>query len=493
MATRVPVAIVSRKLDLDLDPLEAMRRLNRRTGVVFLDSAAVDPRWGRYTVLMCEPTGLLVTGRNGKTHLDFGGSRRILDEDPFTALGPGLRPFEVGERPEDIPCFVGWAGYFGYEVGRFIEKLPGTPKADIGLPVARLGFYDASAVYDHVSRTWTLLAVDLHRGYPPPYDRVVHGRLDALAGYLGLPNPVAQGPAKPAVSGRPRWNMSRSTWLKMIRRAKDYVAAGDIFQVNLSQRVSMKVEGTPWALYERLREANPASYAAYMAWHEGKPKRLSPPTHAVLSSSPELFIELRDRKVSTRPIKGTRPRGADKASDQTMRQELIDSEKDRAELNMITDLERNDLGRVCEYGTIGVTEPRAIEAHPTVWHSVATVEGVLHERYDALDLLRSTLPGGSITGAPKVRAMQIVEELEPTERSVYCGSIGLLGIDGSLVLNIAIRTILLERDTAHVQVGAGIVADSDPEAEYEETMHKAAGMLRALGIETAATAEADHE
>ncbi len=493
MAASVPVAIVSRKLNLELDPLEAMRRLSRRAAPLFLDSAATDSRYGRYTALMCEPTGLLCTGREGKTHVDFGGSHRVLDEGPFAALAPGLRPFKVVQRPDDVPCFVGWAGYLAYEVGRFIERVPATTRADIQLPVVRLGFYDTAAVYDHNAKTWTLIAVDLHHGFPAPYDRIVRGRLDTLAGYLATEGPPAGPSPKGKRPGRPTWNMSRDDWLDNVRRAKEYIAAGDVFQVNLSQRLSLPLDDPPWSLYERLRTSNPACYAAYMAWGDPKAKASAAPTHAVLSSSPELFLELRDRKVVTRPIKGTRPRGKNAASDQALRRELIDSVKDQAELNMITDLERNDLGRVCEYGTVRVIEPRGLESHPTVWHSVATVEGVLHERYDAIDLLKATLPGGSITGAPKVRAMQIIDELEPTERSVYCGSIGLIGLDGSLTLNLAIRTIIVERNTAHVQVGAGIVADSDPENEYDETLHKAAGMLKALGVDEGMLAEADHD
>ncbi len=490
MAKRVPVAIVSRTLQADLDPLEAMRRLRHRANPLFLDSAATDPRYGRYTVLACEPTGMLQTSRDGKTQVDFGGSRRTLDEGPLAALAPGLRPFEVVEAPDDLPCFVGWAGYFGYEVGRFIERLPATTEPDIALPVVRLGFYDAAAVYDHEHRQWTLMAADLHHGYPPPYDQIARGRLDTLAECLAGPAPSLAD--EPCRSGRPGWNMSRSAYLAMVRRAIDYIAAGDIFQVNLAQRLTVPIDGSPWYLYERLRESNPASYAAYIAWTEGraKTKGARTNTHAVLSSSPELFLEVRDRRVITRPIKGTRPRGHDEATDAALRQELIDSEKDRAELNMIIDLERNDLGRVCEYGTVRVVEPRQLEPHPTVWHSVSTVEGVLNERYDAIDLLRATLPGGSITGAPKVRAMEIIDELEPTERSVYTGSIGMLGLDGSMVLNIAIRTMIVDRGQAHVQVGGGIVADSDPQDEYDETLDKARGMLRALGIEDAELAEA---
>ncbi len=483
MADSVPVGIVCRKLKIDLDPLEGMRRLARRPNPLFLDSAARDQRYGRYTVLGCDPTGMIRTTQDGKTHVDFGGSARTLDEGPFAALAPGLRPFEVVEAPDDLPCFVGWGGYFGYEVGRFIERLPVTAKPDIDLPIVRLGFYDAVAVYDHEEGEWTLMAADLHHGYPPPYDQVVTGRLDTLAACLKKPAPKPKKGDAPKCKGEPTWNMSRSAYLKMVRRGIDYIAAGDIFQVNLAQRLSTQLEGSVWTLYERLRETNPGWYAAYMAWQEGKAKPGGPPTHAVLSSSPELFLELRDRKVITRPIKGTRPRGTNEASDGPMREELRDSEKDQAELNMIIDLERNDLGRVCEYGTVRVTESRCLEAHPTVWHSVGTVEGALHERYDVIDLLKATLPGGSITGAPKVRAMEIIDELEPTERSVYCGSIGMVGLDGSALLNIAIRTMIYDRGTMHMQVGGGIVADSDPEAEYEETIHKGRGMLRALGID----------
>jgi len=492
MDKSVPVAILSGKLDLDIDPLEAMRRLSRRADPIFLDSAAQDARYGRYSVLMCEPTGLLRTGHDGRTHVDFGPSRRIFYESPLAALAPGLRPFRVVEKPDDLPCFVGWAGYLAYEIGRFIERLPATTRADIRLPIARLGFYDTAAVYDHRTGSWTLQAVDLHRGYPPPYDRIVRGRLDMLAGCLSCPAEASADPAKHHAAGPLRRNMTREEYLDRVRRAKEYIAAGDIFQVNLAQRLSVPIACTPWSLYERLRRASPACYAAYLGWHERKPGRDASP-RAVLSSSPELFLELRDRRVVTRPIKGTRPRGTDPVSDQVLRRELIESEKDLAELNMIIDLERNDLGRVCEYGSVRVVEPRRIEAHPTVWHSVATVEGVLHERYDALDLLRATLPGGSITGAPKVRAMEIIDELEPTERSVYCGSIGVLGLDGSMVFNLAIRTMIVEGNWAHVQVGGGIVADSDPQAEYDETLDKAAGMLRALGVDEAMLARAVHE
>jgi para-aminobenzoate synthetase component 1 len=271
--------------------------------------------------------------------------------------------------------------------------------------------------------------------------------------------------------------MTRGQYVSAVQRALEYIAAGDIYQVNLSQRFSAEFAGDASALFERVCETNPASYAAYMAWPDADGN-----VQAVLSSSPELFLQVRADQVITRPIKGTRPRGGDETDDATMREALRNSEKDKAELAMIVDLERNDLGRVCEFGSVRVTEPRSLEAHPTVWHAVGQVEGRLRADCSIADLIRATFPGGSITGAPKVRAMQIIEELEPTARSVYCGAVGYVGLNGDLTLNLPIRTMVLGAGRLHVQVGAGIVADSQPEAEYAETLAKAEGMLRALGV-----------
>jgi para-aminobenzoate synthetase component 1 len=276
----------------------------------------------------------------------------------------------------------------------------------------------------------------------------------------------------PVCAARPRSNFTRDEYLCAVRRAKDYIAAGDIFQVNLSQRFESATDATPLDLYAALRAANPAPFAAYLPVDGG----------AILSSSPERFLRVAGRHVETRPIKGTRPRRAgDDAFNERMRRELLASAKDRAELTMIVDLERNDLGRVCSYGSVRVTEPIVLEEYPTVFHLVTTVEGDLHEGRGLVDLLKAAFPGGSITGAPKIRAMEIIDELEPTRRSVYTGAIGYIGLDGSADLNIAIRTILLAQGRALLQVGGGIVADSDPEAEYQETLDKARALVQALG------------
>jgi para-aminobenzoate synthetase component I len=266
-------------------------------------------------------------------------------------------------------------------------------------------------------------------------------------------------------------NLTREAYLGRVARVKEYIAAGDVYQVNFSQRFEATVADEPYAIYRRLRALSPAPFGAYL--DAGK--------FQILSSSPELFLRLdRQGRALTRPIKGTRPRGRNEIEDQHLAAELSGSEKDHAELLMIVDLERNDLGRVCRYGSIRVEERYRLEAHPTVFHLVATISGQLAGDKDVFDCLRSLLPGGSITGAPKIRAMQIIDELEPCRRHVYTGSLGYLGFDGTCDLNIAIRTILCREGLARFHVGGGIVADSDPQGEYQETLTKGRAMRAAL-------------
>jgi para-aminobenzoate synthetase component 1 len=361
--------------------------------------------------------------------------------------------------------------------------MPGAPRRDISLPIARWGLYDSGAIYDSVTGGWRIIAADLRPVHPaarPPAVRIAEWRE-----LLAAASPLR--PAGAAGAGVAEWNLSLRDYISMVWRAKEYISAGDIFQVNLARRLSLRQSEPPAATYLRLRRMNPAAYAAFLTWDHGR--------SAILSASPELFLDLRGREVVTRPIKGTRPRSADPIVDASLREELLTSEKDRAELAMIVDLERNDLGRVCAFGTVGVlaTESRkwkienrksfaSLESHPTVHHLVATIRGTLREDCDGIDLLRATFPGGSITGAPKVRAMQIIDELEPVARSVYTGAIGCIGLDGSMQLNIAIRTLIAADGRMHAYVGSGIVADSDPQAEYAETAAKAAGLCRALGL-----------
>ena len=269
-----------------------------------------------------------------------------------------------------------------------------------------------------------------------------------------------------------RSNFTHERYLEAVQKARDYIIAGDIFQVNISQRFEADMPLPPYELYRRLRKINPAPFASYLNF-DGV---------TLVSASPERFLRLSGDRVETRPIKGTRPRGKDPARDEALAQELVNSFKDKAEHVMIVDLERNDIGRVCRFGTVRVSELMALEKYATVFHLTSTVEGRLRPGKNAVDLLKATFPGGSISGAPKVRSIEIIDELEPTRRSVYTGSIGYLSFDGGLDLNIVIRTILVKDGKAYFQVGGAVVYDSDPEAEYVETLDKARALIQALSM-----------
>jgi para-aminobenzoate synthetase component 1 len=420
----------------------------------------MDPdRLGRFSFIAADP--FCVVQASGRRVWVDGAK---VGRNPFAVLKRLLRPYRRPPVDSPVPFNGGAVGYFSYDLGRFIERLPDNAISDIAVPEMHVAFYDAVAAFDHATGVWHVGGIDV-------------GASDFAARQERLRTAVASPPPLPAFgpvrSGELRCGFTHAEYVRSVQRVKDYIAAGDIFQANLSQRFTVDTDATPLDLYAALRTANPAPFAAYVPLGDGR---------AILSSSPERFLRVDGRRVETRPIKGTRPRrDGDDTFNARMRSELLSSEKDRAELTMIVDLERNDLGRVCSYGSVRVTEPIVLEEYPTVYHLVATVEGRLHGRRDVIDLLKATFPGGSITGAPKIRAMQIIDELEPTRRSVYTGCIGYIGFDGRADLNIAIRTLILADGRAHLQVGGGIVADSDSEAEYRETLDKARALFHALG------------
>jgi len=462
---------VCRKLHNALPPVAAYAALGDAPYGFILDSVVDVGGYGRYSVLGAWPFAVLkVKGREACLLRD-GGEQRA-DGDAFDCLRDLL---SERRRPAEAegPYGCGAVGYLGYDLCHLIEDLPSTVADHLPLPDMYLGFYDAVAVFDHHQRRAWVVA---EQSAEQKVQRLVEALQQRGSGLSPRPLWSARSPDV-ALSGEIasprqelRCNFSREGYLAAIARAKEYIAAGDIFQVNLSQRFSLAWPGDAFELYLRLRVLNPAPFAAFLRF----------PELAVASSSPELFLRVRGRQVLTRPIKGTRPRGAAPAVDERLRRALMASEKDRAELLMITDLERNDLGRVCEFGSVHVPELRAVESYATVHHLVATVTGILRPEVDTIDLLRATFPGGSITGAPKVRAMEIIDELEPTARGVYTGAIGHLGFGGSVDLNIAIRTIVVSQGWAHYQVGGGIVADSDPAAEYQETLDKGKALAQAL-------------
>ncbi len=376
--------------------------------------------------------------------------------------------------PSGIFC-GGWIGYFGYELGRYIERLPQRAVEDLPLPLIHLCFYDRLLAYDHHAQVFWLIALELPDDSEKPAEK-----LSLLERYLDRSQRIRPVEFLPAdmedidFDHTPR-NMTREYYLDAVQRIQTYIRDGDVYQVNLSQRLDQPFTGRPVSLFHWQNRYNPSGYAAY----------LDAGRFQIASASPEMFVTIHDGRIRTKPIKGTRPRvnGSDPHSARLNGQhfqELLTSEKEQAELNMIIDLERNDVARICKPGTRRVVQPRTIEAYPTVYHAVATVEGELREDTTFNDILRAMFPGGSITGAPKIRSMEIIEELEPTTRGVYTGSIGFLGLDGTVCLNIAIRTIIIANDRAWVHTGGGIVADSDPQAEWDETVTKARALLAGI-------------
>ena len=440
------------------------------TGGVVLESSLQKTGYGRFSIFASHPVAAVTIKSPARPAL-------------FRALADRASEYPTGPRPNTTLPFVGgWIGFFSYEAGLATERIEPTPRDDAPLPLARFCLYDAAAVYDHYHRQWYVTAVD----WPAPLARqrpAVSERLAALRSRLESAQDFP--PNAPPIAGSRTLtpNMSHGAYLAKVETAKRYIEAGDIYQVNLTQRFSTRTDASPLALYQRLRRTSPSSHAAFLSWGET----------AILSSSPELFLDLSNGHVVTRPIKGTRPRGDDPAGDTAMKRQLVGSEKERAELNMIIDLLRNDLGRVCSFGSVRVTDAGQVEEHPTVFHRVATIEGDLEPDRTWVDLLEASFPGGSVTGVPKIRAMQIIDELEPTRRGVYCGSIGWIGLDGSMSMNIAIRTMVQIGNEVHVYAGGAIVAESTPEQEYNEILAKAAGMLRALGCEAPARSSRLHE
>jgi len=474
------------------DPLDSCARFPDLPFLVLLDSAADPGLLGRYSFLAADPYTAVRAKGLLTQQLENGHWKRVAG-DPLARVRELLEPYRA-DGVAGVPPFQGGAaGYVGYDWGAALERVPRTRYDDLAVPDVLLGLYDWVIAWDHLTgRGWLISTGMPERGRARSSRAAkrldfVKERLARGANARGLPprqnDAVASGdpgrslrstaaPSYP-VPGIPgvRSNFTRAGYLDAVARVIEYIRAGDIFQANLSQRLEAPLAGTPLALYERLRQRNPAPFSAYLDFGD----------LVVASSSPERFLRVQpDGRVETRPIKGTRPRGVGPEHDAALALALTESEKDRAENVMIVDLLRNDLSRVCRPGTVRVPELFALEHYATVHHLVSTVVGDLASGHDAVDVLRAAFPGGSITGAPKVRAMQIIAELEPTARGVYCGAIGYLSTSGALDSSIVIRTYLVRGRDVYFQVGGGIVADSDPEQEYRETLDKARGLIAAL-------------
>jgi para-aminobenzoate synthetase component 1 len=422
---------------------------------IFLDSGYPNTDRGRYDFFSSRPYKTLTTYGN-ETHIDDGDKVRCSEQDPFELVKSSLGKHI--HNLTDLPFCGGAMGYFAYDLGRRIEFLPDHTIGDIAIPDMAIGLYDWVVVVDHHKRQSWLIA----------QDRGTHTEQEWAELSNLFHSEVQQRKPAYSVHSDIQANMNKSEYARKFDRIKHYIHEGDCYQVNLAQRFKVDVKGEAWDIYLKLRKNNPAPFAAYFNIPDG----------SILSSSPERFLKVNNGIVETKPIKGTIRRASYANEDKALAEQLLESEKDRAENLMIVDLMRNDISKNCEIGSVAVPKLFALESYATVHHLVSTVTGRLKSDRQALDLLRGCFPGGSITGAPKLRAMEIIEELEPHRRNVYCGSLGYVGNDGNMDSNIAIRTLVHHKDTIYCWAGGGIVADSKMESEYQECFEKASAMLK---------------
>ncbi|KQT83185.1 aminodeoxychorismate synthase component I [Aurantimonas sp. Leaf443] len=453
-----------REIDF-IEPETAASRLRALGGLAFLDSAMPHETLGRHSYAMADPFARFT--------VEAGGAR--LDGAPLA--GPPLQALSAllqrhaGETIPGLPPFQGGAcGLIGYDFARHLERLAAAPDLDPARPSVSLGLYDALVAFDLAARRAFLVSTGDPEREPAARAERAEARMAQLAEALARPAP---DPA-PLPKGGLDWrsNFFEPDYRAAIERVRDYIRAGDIYQANIAQtfEAALPPGFDPFALYLNLRRTNPAPFAAFL--EEGG--------RAIASSSPERFLKLQGRAVETRPIKGTAKRAADRDADRALGEALLASQKDRAENVMIVDLLRNDISRVCEADSVEVPVLCGLETYASVHHLVSVVTGRLRAGLGAADLLAATFPGGSITGAPKIRAMDIVTEIERTARGAYCGSIGYLGFDGAMDTNIAIRTVTMEAGRARLSAGGGITILSDPAAEYEETFTKATRVFAAF-------------
>ena len=448
-------------LPYPLDAHLVLDRLRPFGDAALLDSARPqsDPRFGRYDIVAAAPDRVL-RYQHGQTTLRRNNLWHRLTGDPIRHLKALQNEIALPADSCQLPFCGGLIGHFSYDLGRAFERLPEMADDDLTLPALNVGRYLWAVVIDHQSRTSQLVA---HPKADPKQLQLLRQLLNDIQHFTPL-TPFRL--REDFVS-----NLSHDAYMQAFNRVQAYIRAGDCYQINLTQRFQARCEGDPFHAYRSLRQTITTPFSAYLESEDG----------AILSLSPERFLQVRHGdQVETRPIKGTRPRGRDDAEDQTLAAELAASEKDRAENLMIVDLLRNDLGKVCRAGSVKVPELFAIESYPNVHHLVSAVTGRLAEGYTSLDLLKHCFPGGSITGAPKIRAMEIIDELEPQRRSIYCGSIGYISADGTMDTSICIRTLLVQNGSIYCWAGGGIVADSDGEEEYQESFDKVNNLLNGL-------------
>ncbi len=434
-----------------------------------LESVDDGQHLGRYSFIGFRPFQS-VTVRGEQTVVTNGNKRGQLTGNPFAALRSLLQEYSPAKVAGLPRFFGGVVGYFGFDMVETLERIPAAEQDDLGLPDGAFLFPEVVVVFDHVKHSLQIIACVRTTGNSAQdYQRgrqILQEIKEKLAAPLLLKPYAACEPAKVTS------NRTKEEYVDMVRRAKEYIAAGDIFQVVPSQRLSAELKVPPFEVYRTLRSLNPSPYLYYLNFGDIQ----------IVGSSPELLVRLEDGIVETRPIAGTRRRGGNAKEDELLAEELIRDEKERAEHIMLVDLGRNDIGRVSVYGTVQTPTLMSIEKYSHVMHIVSSVKGELQPGKDAIDALTACFPAGTVSGAPKVRAMEIIRELEKTKRGPYAGAVGYLGFSGNMDTCITIRTFVIADGRVHVQAGGGVVADSDPVAEYEESLNKAKALLQALVI-----------
>ncbi len=477
-AQTAQIVPVYRKLLADhLTPVSAFDLLGQDTHAFLLESVVGNEKIGRYSFIATSPT-LVYDIRQGQATVIRGGKQdRFESADPLADLEK-LLPHRSYAPDKDLPAFTGGlVGYAGYDTIRYYEaeKLKNAPRDDRNLPDLHFGLYDNLVIFDHVDKTIKVVAnADLTQTSPrPAYDAACR-RIDALVARLQQSPPAWIGEIDPQSPLRLAYesNMTRAQYEQAVEAGKEYIKAGDIFQFVPSQRLRVQSKAKPFDVYRALRMINPSPFMFY----------LKSPACTLIGASPEILCRVQDGVVTSRPLAGTRRRGASEAEDKALEAELLADPKERAEHIMLVDLHRNDVGRVARVGSVHVSEMMSVERYSHVMHITTNVTGTLAEGMTALDALRVSLPVGTVSGAPKIRAMQIIDELEPTRRGPYGGAVGYLDFAGNMDTCIALRTIVWQNGLYDVQAGAGVVADSVPATEYEETMSKAKAMLKAVEI-----------
>jgi len=472
-----------------LTPVQAFKRLDDSCAACLFESVIGGEKVGRYSFLASGPfrrieaygSQVTVSRLNATNEWD---TETFECENPFHTLREHVRSIDVAHL-EELPPFIGGAiGYAGYDTVRYVEHLPNAPKDDRLLPDLWFALYDQMVVFDHVQKTVVVLAL-ADVGDDQPGDdgdealqlAYLHAgaRVDALIARLEIPDEslhLADIKISGDVAIDYTSNLTQTQFENAVRKCVEYIRAGDIFQVVISQRLQTALAVPPFELYRTLRVVNPSPFMFY----------LRTPTVTLVGSSPEIMVRVVDGRTTVRPLAGTRPRGATEAEDERMAAELLADPKERAEHVMLVDLGRNDVGRVAEYNTVEISDVMVIERYSHVMHITSNVCGQLRTECDAFDALAACLPAGTVSGAPKVRAMEIIDELEPNRRGPYAGAVGYIDFAGNMDTCIALRTVVIQDGIAYVQAGAGIVADSVPELEYQETLNKARGLLKAIEI-----------